>query len=249
MQEKLVSTVTTSGFTFGHVPIADTFDQENMIGMIAIDNSGSVSGFHAELEKMLMTVTELNQKLPTKNKIMQRVTLFGDDVQELHGLQLVDQINTKDYKNKITCGGMTALRDAVLDALEASEQFCSQMVAADYDATACIFIITDGCENNSFKCRSNAVLEKKIKKLRTDEGVFTSSPIIILIGVNMNDQTVKAELDKFAKECGIDKFISVEDATPSSLGKLAGLISQSFSSKSQNVTSKNTQSQIQQITI
>ena len=249
MQENLVSTFTTSGFNFGHVPIADTFDQENMIGMIAIDRSGSVSGFQTELEKMLMTVTEMNQKLPTKNKIMQRVTIFGDNVQELHGLQLVDQININDYKGKIRCGGMTALRDATLDALEASEQFCRQMVSADYDATACIFIITDGCENNSFKCRSNKVIKDKIKKLRTDEGVFTSPPIIILIGVNVKDQSVKDELDKFAKECSIDKFIAVEDATPSSLGKLAGLISQSFSSKSQNVTSKNTQSQVQQITI
>lgn len=249
MQEKLVSTVTTSGFNFGHVPIADTFDQENMIGMIAVDDSGSVSSFRNELEKMLMTVTEMNQKLPTKNKIMQRVTLFGNDVQELHGLQLVDQIDPKDYKGKITCGGMTALRDAVLDALEASEQFCRQMVDADYDATACIFIITDGCENNSYKCRSNKVLADKIKKLRTDEGVFTSPPIIILIGINVAEQSIKDELDKFAKECGIDKFISAEDATPSTLGKLAGLISQSFSSKSQNVTSKNTQSQVQNITI
>jgi hypothetical protein len=249
MKEQLVSTVTTSGFQFGHVPIADSFDQENMIGMIAVDRSGSVSSFQDGLERLLQTITKMNQKLPTKNKIMQRVTLFGNDVKELHGLQLVDQIDPSTYNGSIQCGGMTALRDAVLDSLEASEEFCRKMIDQDYDATACIFILTDGCENNSVKCRTNDKIAKKLKLLRTDEKAFTSPPIIILIGVNVTNPSIKAELDTFAKECTIDKFMAMEDVTESSLGKLAGLISQSFSSKSQNVTSKNIQQQVAQITI
>lgn len=249
MEEKLVSTTTTSGFQFGHVPIVDDFDDENMIGIVSVDDSGSVNGFRKEIELMLQTVTQMNQSLPTKNKIMQRVTKFGDNLEEVHGIMPVEQIDTKVYNGILKCGGMTALRDAVMDALEVSEKFCRDLRQQDYDATACIFIITDGCENYSRKCKSNSKVKAKIDALRIDEEAFTSAPIIVLIGINLNDPQVKDELEKFAKECGIDKFIAMEDVTKSSLGKLAGLISQSFSSKSQNVTSKNTQQQISQITI
>lgn len=249
MEEKLVSTTTTSGFQFGHVPIADDFDDENMIGIVAVDDSGSVNGFRKEIELMLQTVTQMNQSLPTKNKIMQRVTKFGDNLEEVHGIMPVEQIDTKVYNGILQCGGMTALRDAVMDALEVSEKFCRDLRQQDYDATACIFIITDGCENYSHKCKSNAKVKAKIDALRVDEEAFTSAPIIVLIGINVSTPQVKDELEKFAAECGIDKFIAMEDVTKSSLGKLAGLISQSFSSKSQNVTSKNTQQQISQITI
>jgi hypothetical protein len=229
--------------------VVDEFDNENMIGMISIDTSGSVSGSEGDLEKMLITVTQMNQKLPTMNKILQRVTTFDDSVSELHGLQPVTQIDTAAYKNKIKTGGCTALRDAVLDALEASEKFCSDLINQDYDATACIFIITDGCENASRICKSNNDLKKRIEECRKNEKAFTSPPIIILIGINAQSQTIKDELNNFAKECHLDKFIAAEDATPSTLGKLAGLISQSFSSKSQNVTSKNVASQVAAVTI
>jgi len=249
MQENLVAAVTAGGFGFGHVPITDDFDTETMLGIISVDDSGSVSQFATDIENMLKIVTQMNQSLPTKNKIMQRVTKFGDYVEEVHGIQPVDQIDTNKYTGVVQAGGMTALRDAVMDALEVSEKFCTDLIKQDYDATACIFIITDGCENNSHKCRSNTLVADKIKALRVDEYAFTSAPIIVLIGINVKDQFVKGQLDTFAKECCIDKFIAMEDVTKSSLGKLAGLISQSFSSKSQNVTSKNVSQQVSQITI
>jgi hypothetical protein len=249
MQENLVGAVTAGGFGFGHVPITDDFDTENMIGIIAVDDSGSISPFATDIENMLKTVTQMNQSLPTKNKIMQRVTKFGDCVEEVHGIQPVDQIDVSKYTGVINAGGMTALRDAVMDALEVSEKFCGDLIKQDYDATACIFVITDGCENNSAKCRSNAAVKAKIDALRVDEYAFTSQPIIVLIGINVKDPNIKAALDTFSKECGIDKFIAMEDVTKSSLGKLAGLISQSFSSKSQLVKSKNVSQQVSQITI
>jgi len=249
MQENLISTITAGGFGFGHVPITDDLDNENMLGIISVDDSGSISPFARDIENMLTTVTQMNQSLPTKNKIMQRVTKFGNQVHEVHGIQPVDQIDVTKYNGIIKAGGLTALRDAIMDALEVSEKFCGDLIKQDYDATACIFIITDGCENNSAKCRSNAAVKAKIDALRVDEYAFTSQPIIVLIGINVKDQFVKDQLDTFSKECGIDKFIAMEDATKSSLGKLAGLISQSFSSKSQNVTSKNVSQQVSQITI
>ncbi|MCK9429348.1 MAG: hypothetical protein M0R17_05050 [Candidatus Omnitrophica bacterium] len=250
MDEKnLVSTTTMSGFQFGHVPITDAFDNEQMIGMIALDTSGSVGSFASDIERMLIDITKMNKKLPTKNKIMQRVTRFSDYVTEVHGLQPVDQIDENNYVGTIKCRGMTALRDAILDTLEASETFCRQLIDQDYDATACIFIVTDGEENNSVKCKKNSILKAKIDALKKDEKAYTSAPIIVMIGVNMQDINTKTNLEIFAKECGIDKFISVEDASPSSLGKIAGLISQSFSSKSQTVTSQNTQQVLSQVTI
>jgi hypothetical protein len=192
----------------------------------------------------------MNQKLQTANKIMQRVTKFGSNISEIHGLQQIANLDASTaYKGKVKPRGMTALYDATMDAIESSEQFCRDLVDNDYDATACIFIITDGEENNSIKVRDPKIIKDKLDSLRKDEKAFTSPPIVVLIGVNIQDKYVKDCLDSFSKEAGLDKFVAIEDATPSSLGKIAGLISQSFSSKSQNVTSQNIQQTLSQVTI
>jgi hypothetical protein len=56
---------------------------------------------------------------------------------------------------------------------------------------------------------------------------------VTLIGVNMNNPTVISELDKLQKACNITQFVSIADATSTSIAKIAGFISKSVISQSQ----------------
>ena len=244
-EEVLVSQNTLSGFQFSAVPIDENLtDTEYMVGEIVVDVSGSMGGHERDLEKMLNDITLMNQKLPTANKIMQRVSLFSSGVKELHGTRLVNNITVNEYNGKIKTGGLTALNDASLYALEASEKFCRDLMDNDYDASAVIFVLTDGGENDSRKAKTDDIL-KKIRDIRQSEVAMTSLTTC-LIGLSNGQSHI---LDRWQKDSGFDVFVNMKNVTPSSLGKACNLISQSFSSASKQIGSADTSQVIQGMTI
>lgn len=244
-EELMVSQNTLSGFQFSTVPIDENLtDTEYMVGEIVVDVSGSMGGHERKLEKMLADITSMNKKLPTANKIMQRVSLFSSGLKELHGTRLVSNISDSEYNGKIRTGGLTALNDAALYALESSEKFCRDLMDNDYDASAVIFVLTDGGENDSRKATRDAI-EGKIASIRKNEESMTSLTTC-LIGFNSSCAHI---LDQWKKDAGFDVFIDMKDVTPSSLGKACNLISQSFSSASKQIGSTDTSKVIQGMTI
>jgi uncharacterized protein YegL len=72
-----------------------------------------------------------------------------------------------------------------------------------------------------------------IKKVGHDEEI--ESLISVLVGVNIEDSTVKQCLESFKQDANLDKFINVGDATESKLAQLADFVSQSISSQSQSI--------------
>lgn len=244
-EEIFVSQNTLSGFQFSAVPIDETLtDTEYMVGEIIVDVSGSMGGHERNLEKMLADITSMNKKLPTANKIMQRVSLFSSGLKELHGTRLVNNISASEYDGKIKAGGLTALNDAALYALESSEKFCHDLMDNDYDASAVIFVLTDGGENSSRKAKLDDI-RRSIAGIRKSEGSMTSLTTC-LIGFDKNSASV---LNKWKQDAGFDVFIDMEDVTPSSLGKACNLISQSFSSASKQIGSADASQVIQGMTI
>lgn len=245
MQESsLISQTTVSGFQFSGLPIDDNLtSDEYMIGEIAVDLSGSMSGSERELEDMLGKITDMNKKLPTANRIMQRVSSFNSCVAEIHGTRLITNIDSNEYKKTLRAQGLTALNDAALYSLEASEKYCKDLMAQDYDASACIFILTDGGENISHN--NIKKVADTIKRIKRDETAMISL-VTCLIGF---DSSSSREFEQWAKDAGFDTFVDMKNVTPSSLGKACNLISQSFSSASQQVTSKDTSAVINQMKI
>lgn len=245
-ESNLVSQTTLSGFQFSAVPIDDNLtDTEYLVGEIAVDLSGSMGGFERGLEKMLAEITTMNKKLPTANRIMQRVSTFASKISELHGTRLVTNIDPTEYSGKLRAGGLTALNDAALSCIEASEKFCHDLIAQDYDASACIFVLTDGGENDSKRAKNVQNIADAIQRIKRDERAMTFLTTC-LIGFNDN---CASEFEQWSKNAGFDVFLNMKDVTPSSLGKACNLISQSFSSASQQVTSKNTSAVVAQMTI
>jgi len=223
---------TTNGFQFSGVEIDDLEASEYTLGNILVDETGSVSGFEQELEKCIIAAVDACQKSPHSENLLMRVGKFGShipgSVEELHGFNLLSNLDTKDYNGKINPCGSTPLLDATLDSLETLEAQAKILVDQEYLCNGIFFIITDGGENSSqsasFKKIKNAFA--RIKKEEKLESIRS-----ILVGVD--DTQCKADLDDFKNQCGIDEYISMGNVTPGKLAKLAQWVSQSVSSTSQ----------------
>jgi hypothetical protein len=245
-ESKLVSQMTLSGFQFSAIPINDQLTStEYMIGEIAVDLSGSMGGYERNLESMLGEITTLNKKLPTAQRIMQRVSAFNNRVWEIHGTRLVTNIDPLEYKGTLKTSGTTALNDAALYCIESSEKYCRDLMSQDYDASAVIFVLTDGGENASSKAKTTQKIADAIGRIKKDEFSMTSLTTCL---IGFNDKEASA-FEKWSKDAGFDVFLNMKDVTPSSLGKACNLISQSFSSASKNIGSKNTSAVLSQMKI
>lgn len=246
MDNDTIVSTTFSGFQFSGVPTQGNTsldDTEYCIAEVIVDDSGSISSFARDIEKYgLQQIVELCKKLPTASKIMLRVSKFSsclpNGVEEIHGLKLIRNCDSNNYNNILKANGGTPLFDATAYCLETAETYGKSLYDQEYDCSAVVFIITDGDENDSRKFTSAKKIKELIERIRTSETSLTSITTV-LIGVNVKDITIKNKLEAFKNEANLNSFVALEDATVSSIGKIANLISQSLSSASQNITSKN----------
>lgn len=223
---------TVSGFEFSGVEIGELEASEYTLANILVDETGSVGGFEKDLEKCIKTTVDACKKSPRSENLLMRVGKFGshiaNSVAEIHGFNLLSNIDIKNYDDTIQPNGMTPLLDATLDSIETMEAQAKILVDQEYLCNGIFFIITDGGENASKKSSFKKIKEafERIRKKEELESVKS-----ILIGVN--DANCQAELDEFKDKCGIDEYISMGAVTPGKLAKLAQWVSQSVSSTSQ----------------
>lgn len=231
-------TKTLHGFQYTSVSIdkLGAGATEYTITHIVADNTGSVSSFKNELEQMLATVVDSCKKSPRALNLLHRATSFhssfsGVQIEELHGFSLLNSLNSQQYIGAMHPGGGTPLNDATLEAVDAMYTFAQELYKQKFLCNGILFILTDGEENTSQKCLDPQVIKKTLERAK-QEGVLESLRTI-LIGVNDSDQRLKQALESFRQEAGLDEYVSIGDATPGRLAKLAQFVSQSVSSQSQ----------------
>lgn len=228
---KLASTTATfagTKFTYQAARIGDLGATEYTLVTIAIDMTGSVSGFEAELRAMLVAVIDACRRSPRSDNLLVRVLLFSSrwqDVSELHGFMPLVQIDPATYP-AFQPGGMTPLYDATFNAIGATVDYGSDLSASDFLANGIVFVITDGSDNTS--TATPAMVRQLLETTRRDERL--ESILAILIGVNATQY--QGELDRFVREADLDGYRDAHDATPQNLAKLARFVSQSISSTS-----------------
>jgi uncharacterized protein YegL len=110
------------------------------------------------------------------------------------------------------------------------ENYAKTLVDQDYFCNGILFVLTDG-EENSSRVATLAKIKTAMQNVRKNESL--ESIKMILVGVNDNDTRIKKVLENFKNDAGFDEYISIGDATPAKLAKLANWISQSISSTSQ----------------
>lgn len=232
MKSQQINTV--NGFSFSGVNVDSLGGSKYCLASLAIDNSGSVSGFKTELENAANIVIQATKKSPESENIILRTTTFaGMTITEVNGFTPVSSIPDDQYSGKFAPGGTTPLIDAAVDAVESIESYGKQLVDQDFNVNGILFVITDGEECSSRIGNRPEKIKEALARIRQHEAV--ESIVAILVGVN--DSSCKAALNKLQTEGGFDHYISIGDATPGKLAKLGALISQSVSSQSQSIGS------------
>lgn len=218
-----------SNFSFTSPGLKNLTAAEYTLVTIAIDLSGSVSSFAAELLQMLIMVVEACKKSPRLKNLMIRVTTFNSTgLKELHGFKQLSDIDTTQYKPFNPQGG-TPLFDAMYADVSAMVDYGSYLMTNDFLNNGILFVITDGEDNGS--TYGPATIKKLIMDARQQEKM--ESLITILIGINAGN--CAPALARCSTEAGFDHFREAKDATPGTLAKLAAFVSQSVSSQSQNL--------------
>lgn len=252
------STLTSEGMNTHNMSVANfqfsavNIDQEigsseQTLVSIAIDVSSSVSSFKAELEKMLQTTVQACQLDPRADSLMLRIVSFAskNNMVEIHGFKPLNSINLDDYNDCLNVGGMTALYDGTISAIDSVNTYGEAMTKKDYDVNGLVVVITDGGNNdsvmgiNSVKdAVANSKMDEKIESLAT-----------ILVGVNTAHSGITQLLQEFEKDAPFDKYLDIANATPSEIAKLGGLISKSISLTSSSLGTGGPSQQISSLTI
>lgn len=216
-------------FQFSAVRPENLGATEYTLVTIVTDVTGSVAPFSKSLLEMIKFIVEACKKSPRSENLLLRVVTFNyyDNIKEIHGFKLLNTIDPNDYVLP-RCVGMTALYDASYDAISATLTYSKSLIDLDFNCNGCIYIITDGVENNSKYSTRNMIKNKLLDATKSE---VIESLITVLIGIDAS--SCKRELEEFQKESDLTQFIDVGDATPQNLAKLAGFVSKSISSTSQ----------------
>jgi uncharacterized protein YegL len=218
-----------SNFQFSAARIQDLGASEYTLGLIVVDDSPSVGNFKVEIIAALKEVVKACRRSPRADNMMLRVLAFSRLVDEVHGFKPLPDCNESDYDDLQSPGGSTSLFDATLNAVQSVSQYAKDLAAQDFDVNACVFVLTDGWDNSSTST-ANMVADAVNEARRTEA---LESIMLVLIGVNLQEPSVKDALDDFRALAGFQQFIALDNAEATTLAKLGGFISQSISSQSQ----------------
>lgn len=224
-----------SGFGFSGQIIDELEASEYTLVTIALDESGSIGGYERQIEDMLQAAVGACNTSPYSQNLLIRVIRFGSQyranngVDELHGFKALSEIDVAGYPS-LRGGGMTPLYDAVFSSVGAMNAYAKSLQDLDFAVNGITFVITDGGENSSTGAGAKDVARELTSSVT---GEVMESHLSILIGIDTGAPNVKAELQQFKTETGMDQFIWAGEATKGKLAKLAEFVSQSISSTSQ----------------
>jgi len=228
MNTDLDQLTTGSHYKFSATKIDALGASEYTLAHLVVDESGSVAGFKADLEKAMLVTKQACEKSPRAENLLLRTTAFSSTVRELHGFKLLKAVQDDDYLGALRLGGCTALHRATHEALEATLAYAKTLADQEFLTNAIIVIVTDG-EETEFDVTAERVAEL-VRKARLSEQVLESLTMV-LVGITGNQLTV-AKLQGFQQAVGIAQFVDVGGVTPGKLAKLAQFVSQSISSTS-----------------
>ena len=71
---------------------------------VITDVSGSVAGYHTDLENCLQEIVRACLKSPRADNLLIRLLTFNTGLDEVHGYKLLTNCNPDDYKGILHCG-------------------------------------------------------------------------------------------------------------------------------------------------
>jgi len=224
-------TLATSHYGFSAESINNLGATEYTLVTVAADTSSSVHGFANEIEECLKNILRACRYSPRADNLMVRVVEFNDQINELHGYTLLEKLKEDDYNGAIRPRGSTALYDASYNAIEAASTYGKHLNDMDYTVNAIVVVLTDG-EENASSIRSAQMIADQVSNITRTETL--ESVRTILVGLNASSQ-LNSYLTDFKDNAKFDQYVSVQDASPKSIAKVADFISRSISAQSQSL--------------
>ncbi len=219
-------------FTFSAVSPEDLGELGYTVATVVLDESGSLEYKKDLLVKLLKIVAEGLKKSSRAETILLRVITFNWVVREIHGFKPVTQIDLNEY-NQIKPDGRTALIDAMFSAVASTFEYAKKLEELDYDSNACIYVITDGMDNESKKPARE--VSDQLERIKAGEEI--ESIVTALFGVNDPtcgwSQDVAQALSALQSEVDFTEYIDAGDVDEKNIGKIGGIVSSSITSTSQ----------------
>lgn len=226
-------TLTTSNYGFSGVRISDDVlgSTEYTLVTIAVDDSGSISPFANDINKALIEVVKSCNKSPRHDTLMLRVVKFNNHMTELHGFKLLNQCDESEYNDFVRGSGNTSLIDTVVNVIEATNAYATQLQNHDIISNGLVVVITDGMDNNSTS--SVQKIKQETENLIRNE--ILESCNTILVGVNTQIANLNSYLQDLKDQGGFTQYVDISNANESTIAKLADFISKSISAQSQSL--------------
>lgn len=227
-ESQMLSLPAAGNFRFSAVRPETLDATEYTLATIVVDVTGSVASFKDELLGAVKAVVRACQKSPRAENLLVRLVTFNTSVDEVHGFKPLAEIDPDDYE-PFSPSGLTALYDASVDALSATNRYAKLLSDQDYLVNAAVYIVTDGL--NNFGRSKLGDVAAELKQAARDETL--ESLVTVLVGINTLERGVAQSLDELRAQAGLGQFVDVGEATPQRLAKLSAFVSRSISSQSQ----------------
>lgn len=234
-----------SNFQYSAARIDDLTAPEYTIVTLIVDESGSTVPFRDEMEKCIKSIVLACRQSPRADYLLLRLVAFSTTDREVHGYKLLETCDLDDYNDVFRDSGTTLLFDTVKKSVDALGDYARQLRTSDYGVNGIVIVMTDGL--NTHGSYSPQDVGNALKNSITSESL--ESLISILVGVNLHDKLMSDKLDEFSTEAGFDRFVSLTDASPTTLAKLAEFVSKSIASQSQAIGTGGPSQAIQSLTI
>ena len=216
-----------STYGFSGTRIEDLGASEYTLVTIVCDDSGSVQGFHKELEACIASIVKACQRSPRADNLMLRLVTFDDSLSEIHGFKPLQECVAADYTGFLKCGGMTALYDASVNSVTAMTTYGKDLTDHGFAANGIVFVLTDGGDNSS---TATAPMVGDALKQGVS-GEHLESMVSVLVGVNVNTSCSQYLMD-FSAKAGFDQYIEIDHANTNTLAGLANFASRSVAAQS-----------------
>lgn len=219
-------TLAGGSFGFSARRIGELAATEYTLVTIAVDETGSISGFERQMEECLKAIATACRRSPRADNLLIRLVAFASNrVREIHGFKPLVEIDPASYTGAVQPGGLTNLYDAAYASAGAMNQYGKDLTAADYAVNGILIVITDGEDNQSASTPAMVrdAFESGVK------GEAMESLVTILVGVGMGAHSLHA----FKDAAGFTQYVTLADADEKTLARLASFVSKSISSQSQ----------------
>jgi len=177
---------------------------EYTLFQLVLDASGSACAYSQAMEHLIKDVVRSCSGFD-RNNLLLRVSLVGTTAVELHGFRSINKCDPADYDDVVRYGGVSALYDAIIDAVEAVNDLSQRLTEFGCSTNGVVVVVTDGMEYGSVAWP--AMVKKTLERMT----VFGSRSLVLagIVGVPVCKEAIES-LHQFRDSIGFTGYLELD---------------------------------------